>query len=280
MYRDDPEGWARFIEGKWVRGVGFKGAWFAKDFVSRRSQIVIGEADQRVGEEEWEVMLPLKSTTTLYVGLDTGETNHAGAILQKRFVDGRSVWDILDEQVHIKSEIMLTDFGEVLKAKMDRLEKYLGHSVDWTCWADTSLEKFKPNSVEGTDANIIMDAVDYKFHIQFATDAKKPKTVRRRLTLFINLLRQNRIFVSANCFETIKMFESLRKGANEFTHIMKGDRHKHIFDALSYVIFSEMLEDNELQDSNAPEAAKTGNASPIITASFDKPLFNNGAFGR
>lgn len=279
-YKDDPEGWARFVLGKWVRGVGFKGAWFAKDFVSRRSQIVIGEADPRTDEEEWEVMLPQKSTTTLYIGLDTGETNHAGGILQKRFVDGRSVWDILDEQVHIKSEIMLSDFGEVLKAKMDRLEKYLEHPVDWTCWADTSLEKFKPNSVEGTDANIIMDAVDYKFHIQFATDAKKPKTVRRRLTLFINLLRQNRLFVSANCFETIKMFESLRKGANEFTHIMKGDRHKHIFDALSYVIFSEMLEDNELQDSNTPEASKTGNASPLITASFDKPLFNNGAFGR
>lgn len=268
MYRNDPEGWARFVEGKWVRGIGFKGAWFAKDFVQRKSQIVIGQADPRAEPECWDVLLPQKETNSLFIGLDTGETNHAGAVLQKRFVNGMSYWDILDEIVHIKSEIMLADFGEELLTKINTYEKYVGRAIDWTCWADTSLERFRPNSVEGTDANIIMSNTDFKFHIMFAVDAKKPKTVRRRLTLFINLLRQGRIFVSANCFETIKMFESLRKGNTEFQHIMKGDPNKHIFDALSYVIFSEMLQDNELQDTSAPEASKVGGTPALISTPY------------
>lgn len=267
-YKDDPEGWARFVEGKWVRGIGFKGAWFAKDFVSRKSQIVIGQADPREEPENWDVLLPQKETTGLLIGLDTGETNHAGAIIQKRFVNGMSYWDILDEIVHIKSEIMLADFGEELLAKMTAYEKYMARTLEWTCWADTSLERFRPNSVEGTDANIIMSNTDYKFHIQFATDAKKPKTVRRRLTLFINLLRQGRIFVSANCFGTIKMFEGLRKGNTEFQHVMKGDPNKHIFDAISYVIFSEMLQDNELQDTTVGEASKMGGNPSLIGAPY------------
>lgn len=265
MYRDDPEGWARFVEGKWVKGIGFKGAWFAKDFIQRKSQIVIGSLNHSKDPEDWEVMLPDKQSNILYIGLDTGETNHAGVILQKRFVNGASTWDILDEIVYIRTELMLSEFGEELLSKMMRYEKYLNRAVDWTCWADTSLERFKPNSVEGSDATIIMNACENKFFIQFATDAKKPKTVRRRITMMTNLLRQGRIFVSANCVKTIKMFEGLRKGATEFQHIMKGDDNKHVFDAITYPIFQEMLDDNELNEAT-PEAVKYGGYSPIITA--------------
>lgn len=260
-YRDDPEGWARFVEGKWVRGIGFKGAWFAKDYNQRRSKIVVGHADEServTPREEWERLLPDKSTAMLHVGLDTGDTNQAGAILQKRFVDGLSVWDVLDEVVHIKSDVMLSEYGEELLSKMVLLEDYLGRPLEWNCWGDTSMDRFKANSIEGTDATIIQRAVDHKFFIRFAVDAKKPKMVKRRLDLLMNLIRSGRFFVSANCFATIRMLEGLKKGATEFQHIQRGDPNKHIFDAISYVIFSEMLEDNELQvnEQSAPKASR------------------------
>jgi hypothetical protein len=269
-YKDDPEGWARFVEGKWVRGVGFKGAWFAKDFVQRRSTIVVGHADESerlIPSEDWERLLPEKETRTLYVGLDPGETNHAGAILQKRFVEGLSTWDVIDEVVHLKKDVMLSEFGEELLSKMTALEQYLGREPDWTCWGDTSLDRWRSNTADGTDANVLMRSVDNKFFIRFAADAKKPKMVRRRLTLLMNLIRNGRLFVSAHCFATIRMLEGLRKGSTEFQHILKGDPNKHIFDAISYAIFSEMLEDNELQinEAVAPDARRL--ASPqIITA--------------
>lgn len=264
MYRDDPEGWARFVEGKWVRGIGYKGAWFAKDFKQRRSQIVIGEA---IGndESEWSVLLPEKTSTSLFVGLDTGETNHAAAIIQKRFVNGVSHWDILNEVVSIKQEVLLEVFAEELLAKMVMYEQILGRQPDWLAWGDTSLDRFRSNSVEGTDATVVMNATENRFFIQFAHDAKKPKTVRRRLTLMKNLITQGRIFVSANCFKTIEMFEKLRKGNTEFQYIMKGDPNKHVFDAISYVIFSEMLQDNELQEISKPDAVKVS-MPPVVTS--------------
>ena len=71
--------------------------WFPRGLVcsrpkTERSQIVIGEA---VGDDpsEWSVILP-ESSASLFVALDTGETNHAAAIIQKRFVNGVSHWDI------------------------------------------------------------------------------------------------------------------------------------------------------------------------------------------
>lgn len=263
-YAGDPEGWARFVEGKWVRGVGFKGAWFARDFKAKRSQIVIGEA---VGDDpsEWSVMLPESSSASLFVGLDTGETNHAAAIIQKRFVNGVSHWDILNEVVSIKQEVLLEVFAEELFAKMVMYEQILGKQPDWLAWGDTSLDRFRSNSVEGTDATVVMNATENRFFIQFAHDAKKPKTVRRRLTLIKNLIQQGRIFVSANCFKTIEMFEKLRKGNTEFQYIMKGDPNKHVFDAISYVIFSEMLQDNELQEVSKPDAAKVS-MPPVVTS--------------
>ena len=80
-----------------------------------------------------------------------------------------------------------------------------------------------------------------------------------------NLISQGRIYVSANCFKTIEMFEKLRKGNTEFQYIMKGDPNKHIFDAISYVIFSEMLQDNELQEVSKPDAAKVS-MPPVVTS--------------
>jgi hypothetical protein len=263
-YKDDNEGWDRFVLGKWVRGIGFQGAWFARDFKQKRSQIVIGEA---IGDDqsEWSVMLPEPSSASLFVGLDTGETNHAAAIIQKRFVNGVSHWDILNEVVSIKQEVLLEVFAEELLSKMQMYEKILGKQPDWLAWGDTSLDRFRSNSVEGTDATVVMNATENRFFIQFAHDAKKPKTVRRRLTLIKNLITQGRIFVSANCFKTIEMFEKLRKGNTEFQYIMKGDPNKHVFDAISYVIFSEMLQDNELQEVSKPDAAKVS-MPPVVTS--------------
>ena len=48
-------------------------------------------------------MLPESSSASLFVA-HTGETNHAAAIIQKRFVNGVSHWDILNEVVSIKQE--------------------------------------------------------------------------------------------------------------------------------------------------------------------------------
>jgi len=260
-YAGDAEAWNRFVLGTWTKGIGVSGTHFGREFRAIKNTVVVGDCSSQ-NEDEWDVIVPLQDTRTLYCGWDTGETNHAFCIVQKRFVNGKSYWDVLDEVVSIKQEVMLEDFGEACFAKMKKYDESLGKDIDWVAWGDTSLDRFRANSSEGTDATVIEIACEHRIKIRMASDAKKPRTVRRRLTMLKNLLQHGRLFISANCRYTLEMFEQMRKGKTDLQIIMRGDPRKHIFDALTYVIFSEMMEDMEIEDMERP-VTSNGSVSMI-----------------
>jgi hypothetical protein len=247
-YAGDPEGYDRFILGKWTRGTGLAEKWFARVF--RRGGAdphVLGEC-LGTDESKWTRLLPVEGCRTLYLGFDIGEVNHGFAILQKRNGANGAEWDILDEVVCIGEEVVLEEVGYECVAKVEKIEEEFSKPFELVAWGDCSMEKFRPGTPQGNDAAVIEAAFEGRLEIQFATGedgSQKPRTLRRRLMLIKTLLEQGRIRVSANCTKTIEMFENLRRGNTAGRAIRKEDPNKHIFDAISYVIYAETIQDGE-----------------------------------
>ena len=78
-------------------------------------------------------------------------------------------------------------------------------------------------------------------------------SVRQRVKLLKDLLMQNRLHISANCFRTVEMFRYLRKGRSVGQYVIN-DRNKHSFDSLSYALIGEMSADLEI--SSDPTTGK------------------------
>lgn len=249
-YANDPEAYDRFILGKWTKGAGHATKWFSRSFrtAGPKPHVVVSYD----GLADLGHLLPEPDVTTLHTGWDTGATNHAFAILQRRNGQSGPEWDILDEVVSIKQEVMLDEFANACNEQMILQESRIPRfakiveggrrpPLNWVSWGDTSLSKFQPNTAQGNDAIIIEGVCDGRVRMQFATEAKKPHSVYRRIMLLKDLLEKDRLFVSANCAATIEMFQQLKRGDSRFSYTSKGDPNKHIFDAISYVIYMEMF---------------------------------------
>lgn len=262
-YAHDPEAYARFVEGKWTRG-----------HVSRRffpgfrpESHVAGHAEGH-DEEAWEYLNPAPGCTRLFLGLDTGEVNHAAAILQQRIDDkGRMCWDLLDECVSIGEELYLWDFAGELAEQMDHLEAMADRkgTMTWTTWGDSSLDKFRSTSPQ-TEASIVENVCGARVRLMFAHEAKAPHAVAKRIKLLQILIGEGRLLISAHCVAAINMFKefSRRPGApgRQLSVVARTDPHKHIFDAISYVIYSEMMEEAALAER------ATVSTRPVVVSSI------------
>lgn len=258
-YRHDPEAWARFIEGKWTRTEGHGDKHFSILF--RREAHVAGDASDPE-EKNWELLNPSKETSELMAGWDLGKINHAMVIVQKRVVetpakDGNPAtavthWDVLDELVSVGEKVKVEEFTEIALEKIEKLEKLVGHPVSWRHWTDTSAYNWDGGGIDDYDYLMVENVSRGKIRFTPATRAKAPRTVRKRVEKFKSLLGEERILISAGCQNVIEMFQNLRKGRKELDFVARGQPYKHTFDALSYVIYSEMFED--LEDDSATDA--------------------------
>lgn len=262
VYRDDPEGWQRFIEGKWTRSVGHSGKHFS--LVFKKNVHVKGEASEDQEPEEMETLLPSAECEELFGGWDIGRgVNNSFHIVERTFnAEGKSVWWVLDELVWIADRVSVEDFGIDAIEKIDSIEKFIGHPVEWTHWSDTSAFAFNSHGTDELDAAVIWRLSEGRVIFKWAAKAKARGTVQKRVEYLRKLLRENRLFISAHCFETIKMFQNLRRGMGtdkryyQKFYIAKGDEHKHAFDSLSYIIYSEMLEDLEETPNSTPNTGR------------------------
>lgn len=253
-YRFDPEGWDRFILGKWTHTAGHADKHFS--LVFRPEIHVIGNAEG-TDRGNWEYLLPQPDIAELIAGWDLGHSNHAFQILQRRFNEfGKSEWDVLDELVSVNEKVYVDEFALAALEKIEELEKLLGRPVRWRHWSDTSAFRFNAGGTDDMDAATVERISRGKIRFISALAAKGPGSVRKRVQLFRQLLGENRIFLSAHCFKTRQMFEQLRRGKKELDYIMRGDENKHPFDSLSYAIYSEMLED--LEEQSARETLVSG----------------------
>jgi len=240
----------RFVLGKWTK-TGRSGRWFPMF----SNQHVIGNCEG-IEQAEWEYLNPSKKCTTLYCGFDTGQVNHAAVIMQKRIgSDGEVNWDILDELVSLKEDMLLSDFAEIFASKMDAIEALIGKKVRWISWADSSLDAFRSSSPQ-TEASIVESFAGGRLSLQFAFEAKLPNSMRKRLQLVADMVARNRIHVSAQCTYAIQMFRELCRPNNRNSNLLipKGDENKHVWDAISYVIYSEMAE--EYSGGNEPSEGR------------------------
>lgn len=254
-YMGDPEGWARFIEGKWTRGTGHKGKHFSMIFSHERH--VVGDASDQ-DEDEWDLLNPLESCVELITGWDIGTAHHAAHIIQRRLNNnGQSVFDVLDECVSVGEQMRTDDFALEMLDKINGLEEFLGKKLSWVHWADTSSFRFQACGMDPMDYMTVDRVTEGKVILIPATDAKGKGSVRKRVQLIKQLLREGRINISAHCFETIEMFKELRKGHKETDYVLRGQRWKHAFDSLSYAIYAEMLNELEIPPDDHEVGTRT-----------------------
>lgn len=249
-YAYDPGLYARYVEGKWVYGQGDSSLHFRRFF--KPNIHVVGNCDGK-DEETWEYLSPSQNCFEIITGLDPGDTNHACSIIERSYADQfipkmntsvkRACFSVVDEVVSLSEQVSIEDFTISIMETIGALEKLAGREYDLDrCYSDRSaIEKY---SAAGDTfvANQIHAASMGRLMV---TGVPKPKfSVMVRVRLLQQLLAQGRIKVSAHCFHHIEMFKNLKKGKDRLNFVVH-DKHKHIFDALTYALIMECAEEIE-----------------------------------
>lgn len=254
-YRDDPAGWDRMVLGKWTKVLSSKEKHFHGIF--KRELHVIGDVESP-RQADWQILVPTKECTTLVTGWDLGHScNHAFTLEEPMIMENDVMgFAQLDELVWIDIQEPLVDFILEACEKIESIEKLVGHKVEWRHWSDTSAWSF--SATANVDAMLVYKLSEGKVSLLDASSAKEKHSVRRRVKLMQDLLKQGREIVSANCFHAISMYENIRSGKLQPDGtgevIVKGSEEKHIFDAKSYLRFCELF----TEVSHGPQKARTG----------------------
>lgn len=262
-YRDDPVGWDRFIVGRWTRAASTKEYHFKSVF--KRELHVMGDISNN-NPANWQILVPSHECTTLTAGFDIGQSvNHAFVIAEPVILDNdQTAFNILDELVYIGREEPLVDFIEEALEKIYALEKLIGERVEIRAWSDSSAWQFSAKSAN-IDAMLVEKMSFGRIVLMSATNSKKHGGVRRRIKMIQDLLKQQRLLVSANCVHTIDMFDNLRsgrlRGDGSGEVIVRGSIWKHAYDSLSYMVWQELF--SEMSEGHTKPAIES--ASRLIS---------------
>lgn len=242
-YSYDKQLYARYVKGEWVEDVSE--GHFADVFVP--STHIVGDVSSP-REEDHEIIVPPKNCIELFSGWDLGDVNHACAIACKRSDNnGNSVFDIIDEAVIIDRKISIADFTETVMEKMQWWEDYMktNHGADrilWRHWSDNSAWRYRAAS-DVYDELVVRQVSQGRIVLHAVT--KGSGSVKQRIGLLKKLLFERRCFISAQLHNVIKMVREMKPGPNRSEPIRDGDKNKHIFDALTYMLISETPMDVE-----------------------------------
>jgi hypothetical protein len=147
---------------------------------------------------------------------------------------------VLDELCVFDTAVSIRDFAEAFLEKMEKWETYClkqyGTIIKWKNWSDNSVFRFRA-AAESTDELVVREVS--KGRILLDAAPKYRQSVRDRVKLTNQLLFENRLFFSANCINTIASIRMLKKGSSEAVFVERS-KHKHPFDAMSYVLASEV----------------------------------------
>lgn len=263
-YADDEQGYQRFILGKWTRALSskefhFRGIW-------RPELHVVGNV-QSPNKTEHVVAHPTDECEELLFGWDLGDSvNNAFVIMEEIVMEGDVLgYVVLQELVWVGVQEPLTDFVEEALEMIVKTESSCKKPIRHRHWSDNSAFRFS-NKSEETDALMLHKMSHGKVTLLSAASAKQHQGVRRRIKLVQDLLKQGRLVVSANCTNTIAMFEYLKSGKLRLDGtgetIIRGSEHKHIWDSISYVLHCQLF----AEVSEGPQKPKTGPS--IVTVSL------------
>lgn len=242
-YSYDKQLYARYVKGEWVEDVS--AGHFSDVFVP--STHVVGDCSS-ASIDDHEIIVPSKNCFELFTGWDLGDVNHACAFAAKRIDEaGNSVFDIIDEMVVIDRKISIADFTETVLEKMAWWEEYMKNEygterILWRHWSDNSAWRYRAAS-DVYDELVVRNVSQGKIVLHAVT--KGSGSVKQRIGLLKKLLFERRVFFSAQLRNVLKMVREMKPGPNRAEPIRDGDKNKHIFDALTYMLISETPMDVE-----------------------------------
>jgi hypothetical protein len=234
-YANDQNKLARYYYGEWVDFVT-EGTTF-EDVYREETHIVPTLTSER-DKMEWELIDPPRESHVFHTGWDIGNLNTAWVMGVPRSVDGEIAFDIIDEQVWLQeTKRGLSNFTEVVLEKMgyweERRSACHGKApVLWQHWSDTSSMN-QSMTINGTEAMLIEKYSEGK--IRLLPVRKGRHSVAARRDLLHRLLFEQRIVVGSNCQRVQSMLEQIRPGTGT-NAIDPHSEHKHIFDALTYML--------------------------------------------
>lgn len=242
----------RLVNGKWTYGGAGAGYHFRAHF--KKSQHVIGFADGVEDDGTWVYANPSEKCFALTTGFDIGETNnHAGIILEKTMVQQyypqakktawRACFTVLDELVSLGEFVTLESFTIEFMRLIDDLETLCGRqfNLDEAISDSSTLDKW--NAATGQYPAETVEAAAFG-RLNLLGVNKRKFSPQWRVQIVQQLLAFGRLKVSAHCFNTIEMFENLKRGTQKLHFILQTDPNRHIFDALSYAISTAMEEES------------------------------------
>jgi len=251
-YGYDPVKYQRFVEGRWVKDMT---AGHFDQFFSFHVHVVGDTSSPNPAEHE--VIVPPEGTTTLITGSDIGDVNHATTFMLARSTPSRDVvFDIFDEVVSIARPVSLREFAGMLMERILYWEKFMkdtyrSERVMWRHWADSSVMNYKAGA-DRSDAMTIYQASDNKIVMMSAK--KGPGSIKQRINLVKRLLHGNRLYVSANCTNTVDWLRHLKKGKAANQPVNPDQDCRHCFDSGSYAIAQEIPIEMEMRE--LPQTAK------------------------
>lgn len=231
--RSDPQLFDRNVNGLWVassRGGHFSDVWLPN--IAVRGDV------SSPNRENWEIIIPDAGTIDFYCGWDPGDVHTSFHIAVKRVIEEDSyAYSYIDELANLGKMVSLEDFVDVVMQKLAlweriMLEEHGVKELKWHHYSDSSA--FNPKaSINGTEASLIYLYSRGKIKLQ-AVD--KPKGSKRaRVNAWRRLLFTQRLFISAQLTNTLKMVRSLRKGSSELEFISEVGGWRHLFDSASYI---------------------------------------------
>jgi phage terminase large subunit len=241
----------RYVNGLWVAGGNLE-RHFSSVFKSNIH--VLGDCNN-TDEEKWDVILPSEQCVQLITGWDLGEVNHAAVILEKVLDSNGNMayFAVLDELVYIADEVGTEEFTVEMVARMERMEKTIGHPVEWKHYSDEQAIKQWKSSIGGVDAALVRRASRDRIILEGVK--KEPDSVRKRVHIMKRMLLEDKLFISANCFKVINMITELRRHKKDYVQ-RTSNPQKHPFDALTYALSMETI--MELDYNGVPTVGRTG----------------------
>jgi hypothetical protein len=227
----DPDLYARYVEGKYVKasGDGFFSAVFKPEVH------ILGSCRSPV-RSEWECLQLPTEAVTIDIGFDVGDRNTA-VIFVYRSTDerGRNEYYVVDEVVVLDDQVSLDAIVQAVLQKMDALEKQVGHPLRFESWSDTS-SFAKRISAQNTEAMLIHHISGGRLTLN--PISKWPGSVIDGVSMLRRLFFEGRLFISAHCFHTLQSIRSLKPCKARGTGVEKvpDSPAKHAFDALRYAL--------------------------------------------
>jgi hypothetical protein len=239
-YKHDKNLLDRYYYGKWVKASAH--GVFADVFLPNIH--IQGElpADADLSDyesrDDWEILRPHPSCRQFEEGWDIGDVNLGYVMGIPRYHErsGTLCYDIVDELVYTNTRHGL-DFvvDEVLERReywQDWHTKINGiPGVRWTSWSDSSSMRHRIG-INGSEAMEISRLSNRRIHLGGVR--KGSGSIGRRKDLLKRLLFEQRIYVSAICKQTIAMLKYIQSKPNQ--PIALDSPHKHVFDALTYML--------------------------------------------